>query len=260
LLRWALATHVSFASLGATRLSPGGVGGLAVLWWAVRRAGVSALRSVELVLAVETLVFGVFGVGAAVAAAALAAGVGGSAPAAMEVAWLATVSFCVLAAAWVTSPRRAARLATTEGPRWRQPFALAVGGTVVVRHVLRRRAGGFATVGALAYWAGDAAALWAALRAFDARLSLLELVLAYATGYAATILPLPLSGAGGVDAAMTYAVHAVGVPLDAALLGVFSYRLFSFWLPAVPGIVALVLLRQAEAALARSPSAVMSAG
>ncbi len=253
-LRWTLATRVSFASLGATRLSPGGVGGLAVLWWALRRAGAGAARAVVLVLAVQTVVFGVFGVGAALAAAALAAGVGGSAPRPMEVAWIATVAFCVLAASWVTSPRRARRLTSTEAPSWRRPFAFAVGGTVVVRQAIGRRSGLYAVGGALAYWAGDAAALWAGLRAFDGRLSLLELVLAYATGYAATILPLPLAGAGGVDAAMTYAVHALGVPLDAALLGVFAYRLFSFWLPAAPGIVALAFLRRTEGALARSPS------
>jgi uncharacterized membrane protein YbhN (UPF0104 family) len=31
----------------------------------------------------------------------------------------------------------------------------------------------------------------------------------------------------------------VGVPLSAALLGVIAYRIFSFWLPIVPALIAL---------------------
>ncbi len=41
---------------------------------------------------------------------------------------------------------------------------------------------------------------------------------------------------------MTYAVHALGVPLAPALLGVIVYRLFTFWLLTIPAGINLLLL------------------
>ena len=67
-------------------------------------------------------------------------------------------------------------------------------------------------------------------------------MLAFALGHTAMILPLPLGGVGGVDAAMTYALTAVGVPLALALVAVGVYRLFAFWAPTIPALAALVLL------------------
>ena len=71
------------------------------------------------------------------------------------------------------------------------------------------------------YWVGTVACLWASLRSVGVSLPLPELVLAFALGHIAMILPLPLGGVGGVrDAAMTYALTAVGVPLALALVAV----------------------------------------
>ena len=89
------------------------------------------------------------------------------------------------------------------------------------------------------------ACLWAGLRAFDVRIAIPELVLAYATGYLANMLPLPTGGIGGVDAATTFALTALGVPLAPALLGVFAYRFFSFLLPTVPAVLTLPALPRA---------------
>jgi uncharacterized membrane protein YbhN (UPF0104 family) len=85
--------------------------------------------------------------------------------------------------------------------------------------------------------------LWGGLNAFGYNIGVTDLVLGFATGYAATMLPLPAGGAGSVDAAMTFALHLVGVPLAPALLGVVAYRLFTFWLPLIPALVAGVTVR-----------------
>ena len=95
------------------------------------------------------------------------------------------------------------------------------------------------------YWAGGVACLWAALRSVGVGLPLPELLLAFAAGHAATILPLPLGGVGGVDAAITYALTEVGVPLALALVAVGVYRLFTFWAPTIPALASLVLVRRA---------------
>lgn len=93
--------------------------------------------------------------------------------------------------------------------------------------------------GAALFWLGDITCLWAGLRAFDVHVGAAALVLAYATSYAVTMLPLALGGAGGSEAAIALALRAVGAPLAPALLGVLTYRLFSFWLPTLPGLVSL---------------------
>jgi uncharacterized membrane protein YbhN (UPF0104 family) len=96
--------------------------------------------------------------------------------------------------------------------------------------------------GALLYWVADLVGFWAGLRAFDVEIPVTALVLAYATGYVSITLPLPAAGAGSVDAAMTAALVAVGVPLAPALLGVLVYRFCSFVLPTIPGLAALSTL------------------
>ena len=74
-------------------------------------------------------------------------------------------------------------------------------------------------------------------------------MLGFALGQVAMILPLPLGGVGGVDAAMTYALTAVGVPLAPALVAVGVYRLFAFWAPTIPAT------RRARAAPAHGKTA-----
>ena len=48
-----------------------------------------------------------------------------------------------------------------------------------------------------------------------------------------------------------YALTAVGVPLATALVAVGVYRLFAFWAPTIPAIVALLTVRRAGRRLAQ---------
>jgi uncharacterized membrane protein YbhN (UPF0104 family) len=89
-----------------------------------------------------------------------------------------------------------------------------------------------------AYWAADIASLYAALRAVGVQLDAPSVILAYATGYAATRRTLPLGGAGVTEVLMTYALHWVGAPLAPALAGVVVYRAFNLVAPAVPALLA----------------------
>jgi uncharacterized membrane protein YbhN (UPF0104 family) len=221
-----------------------GAGTLAVNYWALRRAGSSAPDALARVIGLNALNWLVLGTAACLSGAALLLGLGGDAPAAVCLVWLAVVPPCVVAAFWVTAPSRYARLADpgAEG-RLRRLFATAVHGVRIVQLQFaptRRAIGPF---GSALYWAGDILCLWAALMAFDVRLSVPALVLAFATGYVATALPLPAGGAGGVDAAMTYALTLVGVPLAPALLATFTYRFFNFWLPLIPALAVLPAVR-----------------
>jgi uncharacterized membrane protein YbhN (UPF0104 family) len=231
-----------FASTGATRIvAAGGVGGLAVIYWALRQGGEPKPRALVRVLGFNTLLYGVFGALAFAAGLICLAGVG-DAPAGMAGAWVGVVGLCLAGAVWVTRPARLERLSTVApdaGPA-RRGLGLAVAGVDMVRQMASvRRVRAVAVAGAAGWWLGDIACLWAGLRAFDVHVGLADLVLVYATGYAATLLPLPTGGVGGVDAAMTFALTVLGVSLADALLGVVAYRLFAFWIPTIPALVAL---------------------
>lgn len=246
-----LSLHVTLASLGATRIvAAAGAGGLAVTYWSFRQAGHARDEAIVRVLGLNTLVYLVFGVVAWAAALLAAVGLLGGAPLSMTLPWLVVVPACVVAARFVTDARRVRRLTTRRGSFLRRALAFAVAGAAWVRDVLGDDDARTALAAATGYWAGDVVCLWAALHSVGEPLPPAELVLAYATGYAAMILPLPLGGVGGVEAAMTYALTAVGVPLAAALVAVAVYRLFGFWLPTVPALAALAFLPRAGRALA----------
>jgi uncharacterized membrane protein YbhN (UPF0104 family) len=197
------------------------------------------------VLGLNTLVYLVFGVGAWTAALLAALGVFGEAPLALTLPWLLVVPFCLLAARYVTDPARGAPRDPTKGSLPRRSLAYAISGAAWVREMAPSSPGRSSLVASAVYWAGDIVCLWAALQSVGVSLPLSEVVLAYATGYVAMILPLPLAGVGGVDAAMTFALTAVGVSLAPALVGVAVYRLFGFWVPTIPALAALVLLPRA---------------
>ena len=232
-----------------------GIGGLAVDYWALRRAGEEHNVAFARVLALNTLEWAVLGTAAAAAAAAALAGVAEGVPWQLAVGWMLVVPLCYLGAAIVTQPRRAERLMQREGRgKIGTLFATVVAGVVIVRHLLRRPIRhAEAVAGAVLYWAGLMVCLWASLRAFGYSLGPTGMVLGFATGYVATMLPLPAGGAGSIDAAMTYALTLVGVPLAAALVAVVAYRFFTFWLPLIPAFFAGVTLKSLRERLPEVP-------
>lgn len=232
-------------------------GGLAVDFWALRRAGAGTHESARRVLGFNTLEWALLGAFAAVAAMLVLAGRGEGASLAMTLPWIIVVPLCFAAAAWVSSPRRWRRLTKIgdENPvgrlrsllaKGKKGLADAIGGVVVVRHLVTHpRTHPAGVFGFALYWFGHLLTLYAALRAFtEARLVLAALVLAFATGYVATALPLPGGGSGGIEAALAFSLHGVGVPLAPALLSVLVYRFFTFWLPILPALALLPAVKQ----------------
>lgn len=247
-------------------------GGLAVDFWALRRAGASTHDSARRVLGFNTLEWGLLGTFAAVASMFVLAGRGSGAPLGMTLGWLIAVPICVVLAAFVSSPKRAERLSRAEAVKrgegrkqfawtsFKKALADGIGGVVVVRHlVLSPRRHPSAILGFAVYWFGHLLTLYAALRAFtQSSIVLAALVLAFATGYVATALPLPGGGSGGIEAALAFSLHAVGVPLAPALLAALVYRFFTFWLPLLPALALLPSVKQLNSELprfaARSPA------
>jgi uncharacterized membrane protein YbhN (UPF0104 family) len=148
---------------------------------------------------------------------------------------------------WASAPRRAERLSRIGGKR--QTWLAQVLEGVGVLRTLLARPGVYkaAWLGTALYWAADISGFYGGLRTFGLDPSVGRVILAYATGYAATRRSLPLGGAGVTEALMTYALYWVGEPLAPALAAVVAYRVFNFLLAATP---ALIAHRQLESVIA----------
>lgn len=256
LLRYRDAAQVITLGLGAYVIGSG-AGGLSVDFWAMREAGAELHEAARRTLALNTLQAAALAWLAAIAAVVLLAlGAGNGAGFWMAVIWVAVVP-AATAAAYVASGRRLGPSlmdAPDDGGRphgwdprpwirWlrsklRKALGDAIGGVVFTRHVIshpRRYLGG--VIGYPLFWVGDFFLLWVTLQAFGVDLEPWRLVVAEATAWALSFLPLPGGGAGAAEATITFTLHAVGVPLSPALFAALTYRAVNFWLPILPALV-----------------------
>ena len=139
---------------------------------------------------------------------------------------------------WASSPRRIERFSRFPG-RVGRMIASVLEGIGVLHMLLRepRRYAG-AWIGTALYWAADIAAFYGGLRTFGLDPGAGKVIIAYATGYAATRRSLPLGGAGITEVLMTYSLYWVRMPLAPALGAVVAYRVFNFLLAATPALIA----------------------
>jgi hypothetical protein len=98
-------------------------------------------------------------------------------------------------------------------------------------------------LGAIVGWGFDIGALWASFHAFGYSPPAAVLVMGYYVGTLGNTLPLP-GGIGGVEGGMIGSFLAFGVNGSLAVLAVLAYRVISYWLPTVPGVIAYVRLRR----------------
>jgi len=231
-----VAVQLALASFAATQLFAfAGVAGLAVVYLALRRAGRDRHDSAVVLIGLNTCVYLVFAVIAWLASGA--ALMADAAPVAMMLPWLIGVPALFVAARWFTAPIRVDRWTAQASGTLRRALATGVAAAAWTRDRLAHGDGRPLLGWAVCYWAGDVMSLWAALRAFGAAPEPAALVAAYTTGYTVQALPIPLIATAGVDAATTFLLHVVGVPLEIALLAVVAHRVFAFWLPILPGCV-----------------------
>ncbi len=152
--------------------------------------------------------------------------------------WALAVPAGFAAALWVTAEHRTAWLARVWGGRL-APLADSLEGVGAMRVLVARpREFPGAWVGIGLYWAADIFAFYGALRVFGLDPGGLKIVIAYATGYAATRRSLPLGGAGVTEFLMTYSLYWLRMPLAPALAAVLAYRVFNFLLVAAPAVIA----------------------
>ncbi len=139
--------------------------------------------------------------------------------------------------------RRGGRLARIAQRLSNAPAAFSAGMREALCHVRERDP---ALLGAVAYWGFNIAVLWACFHAFGDPPPLAVIIMGYFVGFLGNLLPLP-GGIGGVDGGMIGAFAAFGVPLSLVVPAVLAYRIFTFWLPTIPGAIAYFQLRRTVA-------------
>ncbi len=243
-------THGVFVAFGAFAAA-NAAGGLATDFWMLREAGASTRSAVRRVLALNTLLYAVFGVGAFVVAILVAANVA-DVPLGVAIPWLIIVPPCVVLGIWLSGSATGRRIASRPMQRtWSRLFGDAVASVILCRQMgSSARTHKAALGGPILNWGGELICLWASLRAFGVQIGLPQLLLAYAAAYVVTLLPLPAGGAGAIDASLAFGLHAVGVELAPALLATFAYRFFSYWLEIPPALVAISALPRLRRGLA----------
>ena len=251
-------TEITFAGHAATRLfASGGAGGVALTAWALRRSGMERGEVAARMTTFLVLLYSVYMAALIVGGAGLFTGLlPGDAPVLLTLV-PAAFGAAVIAVA-LALPRLAVRLGRSNGRlRTIAPAAASVGdGVRASLRMARRLDPGL--IGALLWWAGDIAVLWACFNAFGAAPAAATIVVAYFVGMLANTLPLP-GGVGGVDGGMIGALVAFGADPSLAVVAVLAYRGFAFWLPIAPGAIAWVSLRRTvarwdrEAAVAATP-------
>jgi uncharacterized membrane protein YbhN (UPF0104 family) len=152
--------------------------------------------------------------------------------------WVFAVPPGFLLAWWATRPSILAYFQRSDGRIRRWIGDLLAGVEVLRGVVLRPLERPWAVLGMAIYWAAEIACLGFALRCFQVEISIPALVVAYATGYAASRRSLPFGGAGITEALLTISLIAVHVYAVHALFAVIAYRLVNFLAPMLPGLLA----------------------
>ena len=242
-------TEITLAGHAATRLfASGGAGGVALTAWALRRSGMERADVAARMTTFLVLLYAVYMAALVLGGVGLFAGVlPGTAPLALTLVPAAFGAAAILVA--LALPRlsnvleRAQRRGRSIGRI--APAARGVGDGVrdAVRMARRLDSG---LVGALLWWAGDVAVLWACFEAFGASPTVAVVVMAYFIGMLANTLPLP-GGIGGVDGGMVAALVAFGTDPALAIVAVLAYRTIACWLPIIPGAAAWITLRRTVA-------------
>jgi uncharacterized membrane protein YbhN (UPF0104 family) len=247
-------TEITRAGHAATRLfASGGAGGVALTAWALRRSGMERGDVTARMTTFLVLLYAVYMAALVLGGVGLFAGVfPGTAPLALT---LVPAAFGAAVIAVALALPRLADVLERAQERGRSigriaPAARGVGDGVrdAVRMARRLDAG---LVGALLWWAGDVAVLWACFEAFGESPALAVIVMAYFVGMLANTLPLP-GGIGGVDGGMVAALVAFGTDPGLAVVAVLAYRAFAFWLPILPGAAAWITLRRTVAGWQRA--------
>ena len=259
-LRWVETYEINMAGVAATLLfSAGGAGGIALTYWALRKAGMGRRDVARRMVAFLTLHYAFYPIALILFGVLLRTGVMNGKdsveltiiPAA--VAGLLLVLGVLIALIPPDLAKRIEPFAEAHGGERagaiaasvaKAPAVIGEGFRFAIGLFAHPRKGGLAVLGAAGYWATSIGVLWASFHAFGVHVPLAVVVQGFFLGMVANLFPLAPAGVGAVDAGMIGAFVLFGLPEGTVFPAILVYRFVAFWLPIPLGIVAFFQLRK----------------
>ena len=250
--------QITMAGFVATVLfSAAGAGGVALTYWALRKAGMPRRRAACRMVAFVILLYSMYAWALIVFGVLLRTGVlPGDNPAGGTIVPAAVGGILLAAAALLAlvpedAERRIHNLGK-RGARWSRiagkvasvPATLASGVRTAIAYLRHPKRQFAAIVGALGWWAGLIGVLWCSFRAVGVEVEFGVLVQGYFVGMVANLVPSPAAGVGTVDAGLIGAFVLFGIPAETVFPAILLFRLVSIWLPIPVGVAAYLQLRK----------------
>jgi putative heme transporter len=256
-LRWRETYEINMAGVAATRLfSAGGAGGIALTYWALRKAGMGRRDVARRMVAFLVLQYAFYPLALIVFGILLRTGVlNGKHSVELTIvpAGVAGVLLVLgILIALIPSDVERRLQPFVHGERARAflhsaskvPATLAEGFRFAGDLFAHPSRGGLAVLGAAGFWVTTIGVLWASFHAFGVHVPLAVVVQGFFLGMVANLFPLAPAGVGAVDAGMIGAFVLFGIPEETVFPAVLIFRLIAFWMPIPFGLVAFFQLRQ----------------
>jgi uncharacterized protein (TIRG00374 family) len=256
-LDWKETYEINMAGVAATRLfSAGGAGGIALTYWALRKAGMRRHEVGRRMVAFLSLQYVFYPVALIVCGVLLRTGVlPGKDSIELTIIPAAVAGFLLLLGVLVAlvPPDLGRRVGSfAHGERSKAIAANIAKVPAIAGEGLRFTASlfahpsrsGLAVIGAAGYWAANIGILWASFKAFGVHVPLAVVIQGFFLGMVANLFPLAPAGVGAVDAGMIGAFVLFGIPEGTVFPAILIYRLVAFWMPIPFGAVAFLQLRR----------------
>lgn len=255
-LNWKETYEINMAGVAGTLLfSAGGAGGIAVTYWALRKAGMQRRDVARRMVAFVSLHYAFYPIALIVFGVLLRTGVlNGKSSVELTIIPAGVAGLMLILGVLITlippdAEHRLARFAHSERSRqWLRtagkiPATLGEGFRFALGLFAHPRRGGLAVIGAAGFWAFSIGVLWASFHAFGVHVPLAVVVQGFFLGMVANLFPLAPAGVGAVDAGMIGAFVLFGLDEETVFPAILIFRLVSFWMPIPPGIFAFFQLR-----------------
>jgi uncharacterized protein (TIRG00374 family) len=254
---WGETYEINMAGVAASLLlSAGGAGGVALTYWALKKAGMGGRDAARRMIAFVSLHYAFYPLALIVFGLLLRTGVlDGEHSVELTIIPAAVAGVLLVIGALVTliPADVEARLMphahgahTRSFVEWasRVPETAGEGFRFALSLFTHPRKGGLAVLGAAGFWAFNIGVLWASFHALGIQVPFAVVVQGFFLGMVANLFPLAPAGVGAVDAGMIGAFVLFGLPEATVFPAILIFRLISFWMPIPPGIVALFQLRK----------------
>ncbi len=255
-LTWGETYEINMAGVAATLLfSAGGAGGVALTYWALRKAGMRRREVARRMIAFISLHYAFYPLALIVFGLLLRTGVlNGENSVELTIIPAAIAGVMLVLGVLVTlipKDLEAKLLPHAHGEHTRSfvewasrvPETLGEGFRFALSLFAHPRKGGLAVLGAAGFWAFSIGVLWASFHSLGIHVPLAVVVQGFFLGMVANLFPLAPAGVGAVDAGMIGAFVLFGLPEETVFPAILIFRLVSFWMPIPPGIVAFFQLR-----------------